>query len=48
MRLPNPALESAELIEWARSYLLRPEFEMASPADFDIPHCVTNANEAPD
>ena len=36
----------AELVEWARSYLLRPEFEMASPADLDIPHCVTNANEA--
>ena len=38
--------EQAELVEWARSYLLRPEFEMASAAEFDIPHYVTNANEA--
>ena len=45
--MPNPALESAELISGARSYLLLPEFEMACPADFDVPHCVTNATKPP-
>lgn len=35
-----------ELVEWARRYLLRPEFPLASPADLDIPHCVPTAQEA--
>lgn len=36
----------AELVQWARTYLLRPEFELASRADMDIPHCVNTAEEA--
>ncbi len=35
-----------DLVEWARQYLLRPEFELASPADLDIPHCVDTADQA--
>ena len=35
-----------ELVEWARTYLLRPEFPLASPADLEIPHCVGSAQEA--
>ena len=36
----------AELVAWARTYLLRPEFELASPPDLDIPRCVDTAAEA--
>ena len=36
----------ADLVEWARTYLLRPEFPLASPADVDIPSCVDTADEA--
>lgn len=36
----------ADFVQWARQYLLRPEFELASPADLDIPHCVDTAEEA--
>jgi hypothetical protein len=35
-----------ELVEWARRYLLRPEFPLASPSDIDIPRCVDTAQEA--
>jgi uncharacterized protein (TIGR00730 family) len=35
-----------ELVEWARRYLLRPEFELAAPADIDIPRCVDTVPEA--
>jgi len=34
------------LVEWARSSMLRPGFELASDADMDIPRCVDDANEA--
>jgi len=34
------------LIEWARSQMLRPGFELAGPADFDIPICVNSTGEA--
>ena len=36
----------AELVAWARTYLLRPDFALASPADIDIPRCVNTADEA--
>ena len=36
----------AELVEWTRRYLLRPEFPLASPADIEIPRCVDTAAEA--
>jgi len=36
----------AELVTWARAYLLRPEFALASPADLEIPRCVNTADEA--
>ena len=35
-----------ELVRWAREYLLRPEFPLASPPDIDIPHCVDDAEAA--
>ena len=35
-----------ELVRWARSYLLRPEFPLAGPQDIDIPHCVDTAEAA--
>jgi hypothetical protein len=34
-----------ELVEWARRYMLRPGFELASPADMTIPHCVDTVDE---
>jgi uncharacterized protein (TIGR00730 family) len=34
------------LIDWARSQMLRPGFELAGPSDFDIPICVNSADEA--
>lgn len=34
------------LIEWARSQMLRPGFELAGPHDFDIPVCVDSTDEA--
>jgi uncharacterized protein (TIGR00730 family) len=34
------------LIDWARSQMLRPGFELAGPADFDIPKCVDTTEEA--
>ncbi|QDT57054.1 putative lysine decarboxylase [Caulifigura coniformis] len=36
------------LIEWSRSAMLRPEFPLASPEDFEIPLCVTDGQAAID
>ena len=36
----------ADFVAWGRQYLLRPEFELASPEDLEIPHCVSTADEA--
>lgn len=36
----------AEFIRWGREYLLRPEFELAAPADLDIPQCVDTVDQA--
>jgi predicted Rossmann-fold nucleotide-binding protein len=30
----------AELVAWCRTYMLRPEFPLASPGDMAIPVCV--------
>jgi uncharacterized protein (TIGR00730 family) len=35
-----------ELVDWARRVMLRPGFELASPADMAIPTCVDTADEA--
>jgi uncharacterized protein (TIGR00730 family) len=34
------------LVEWARAQMLRPGFELAHPADLQIPCCVDNGAEA--
>ena len=34
------------LLDWARSQMLRPGFELAGPSDFDIPVCVDTTDEA--
>ena len=34
------------LIDWARSQMLRPGFELAGASDFDIPICVNSTDEA--
>jgi predicted Rossmann-fold nucleotide-binding protein len=36
----------ADLIAWGRKYFLRPELELASPQDLNIPHCVDTAEQA--
>jgi uncharacterized protein (TIGR00730 family) len=36
----------AELVEWARKNLLKPELRLASPEDIAIPRCVNTADEA--
>jgi len=36
----------AEMVEWARTYMLRPGFELASSEDMDLPLCVNTADEA--
>jgi uncharacterized protein (TIGR00730 family) len=36
----------ADFVAWARQYLLGPEFQLASPEDLDIPHCVDTAAQA--
>ena len=36
----------ADFVAWARSYLLRPEFELATPEDIEIPRCVNTVEEA--
>jgi len=34
------------LVEWAREYMLRPEFPLAAPEDMNIPICLDSADEA--
>jgi uncharacterized protein (TIGR00730 family) len=36
----------AELVKWAREYLLKSEPPLANPEDIDIPKCVNTADEA--
>jgi len=36
----------ADFVTWARSNLLRPGFELATPGDIEIPRCVDTADEA--
>ncbi len=36
----------AELVDWARKNLLKPELNLASPADLAIPVCVNTGDEA--
>jgi len=36
----------AELVDWARKNLLKPELSLANPEDLTIPRCVTTADEA--
>jgi uncharacterized protein (TIGR00730 family) len=36
----------AELVNWAKAYLLRPDLSLASPQDMTIPTCVNTADEA--
>jgi uncharacterized protein (TIGR00730 family) len=36
----------AELVDWARGNLLKPELNLASPKDMDIPSCVNTGDEA--
>jgi uncharacterized protein (TIGR00730 family) len=33
------------LLEWCRAAMLRPGFQLASPHDMEIPHCVTTGSE---
>jgi uncharacterized protein (TIGR00730 family) len=33
------------LLDWCQASMLRPGFELASPPDFEIPHCVTTGPE---
>jgi len=35
----------AELVDWAKKYMLRPGLELANPEDMTIPHCVSSADE---
>lgn len=35
-----------ELVDWAGRFMLRPGFELASPEDMKIPHCVDGVDEA--
>jgi uncharacterized protein (TIGR00730 family) len=36
----------ADFVAWARTYLLRPNFELAALEDIEIPRCVDTADEA--
>jgi len=36
----------AEFVSWARTYLSRLDFELASPRDLEIPHCVDTVDDA--
>ena len=36
----------ADLVRWARTYMLRPDFQLAGDADMDIPQCVATIEEA--
>jgi uncharacterized protein (TIGR00730 family) len=38
----------ARLVDWAREYMLRPEFPLANPEDMNIPLCLNTADEAID
>jgi hypothetical protein len=35
-----------EFLQWGKTYFLRPDFELASPEDFNIPQCVDTADQA--
>jgi len=35
-----------DLVEWARRYMLRPDFPLAKPEDMEIPICLKSADEA--
>jgi len=35
-----------DLVKWARTYMLRPTFELANPEDMEIPQCVDDADGA--
>jgi uncharacterized protein (TIGR00730 family) len=35
-----------DLVEWAKTYMLRPTFELANPEDMEIPQCVNDADGA--
>ena len=34
-----------DLVDWAKTYMLRPGFELASPEDMQIPRCVISGEE---
>ena len=36
----------ADFVAWARTHLLRPDFELAALEDIEIPRCVDTADEA--
>jgi predicted Rossmann-fold nucleotide-binding protein len=36
----------AELVDWARTNLLKPQLSLANPEDLRIPRCVNTADEA--
>jgi uncharacterized protein (TIGR00730 family) len=36
----------AEFVKWGEQFLLRPEFQLASPEDLAIPRCVNSAEQA--
>lgn len=36
----------AELVDWAKTSLLKPQLALANPEDLDIPRCVNTADEA--
>jgi uncharacterized protein (TIGR00730 family) len=36
----------AELVDWAKSNLLKPQLPLVNPEDLDIPRCVNTADEA--
>jgi uncharacterized protein (TIGR00730 family) len=36
----------AELVDWARKHMLRPDTPLASPKDMNIPQCLNSADEA--
>jgi hypothetical protein len=35
----------SDLVDWAKTYMLRPGFELASPEDMKIPRCVISGQE---
>jgi hypothetical protein len=36
----------AELVDWTRKNLLKPELHLANPEDISIPRCVSTGDEA--